>query len=122
MRAFKLVYPSHADGVDAVHVLSKDLMAVQYALTDPATRFAACTCPVATQHKACKHQVAWLLYKQLHVLVPCRWLPIHCCLKRKFCAVEQCRTSLLANLKASGHVLANPSAPQLMGLASKLCQ
>jgi hypothetical protein len=60
-RRFKLVCPSNADGVDAVHVLSKDLTAVQYVLTDPATRFAACICPVATQHKACKHQVAWLL-------------------------------------------------------------
>jgi hypothetical protein len=60
-RRFKLVCPSNADGVDAVHVLSKDLTAVQYVLTDPATRFATCSCPVATQHKACKHQVAWLL-------------------------------------------------------------
>jgi hypothetical protein len=34
---------------------------VQYVLTDPATRFASCSCPVATQHKPCKHQVAWLL-------------------------------------------------------------
>jgi hypothetical protein len=60
-RRFKLMCRSNADGVDAVHVLSKDLTAVQCVLTDPATRFAACSCPVATQHKACKHQVAWLL-------------------------------------------------------------
>jgi hypothetical protein len=55
------VCPSNADGVDDVLVLSKDLAAVQYVLTDPATRFAACSCAVATQHKACKHQVASLL-------------------------------------------------------------
>jgi hypothetical protein len=60
-RRFKIVCPSNADGLDAVHVLSKDLTAVQYVLSDPATRFAACSCPVATQHKACKHQVALLL-------------------------------------------------------------
>jgi hypothetical protein len=42
-------------------VLTEDLTAVRYMLTDPATRFAACSCPVATQQKPCKHQVAWLL-------------------------------------------------------------
>jgi hypothetical protein len=49
------------DCVELVHVLSEDLEAVQYTMTSPASRFAACSCPVAVQHKPCKHQVAWLL-------------------------------------------------------------
>jgi hypothetical protein len=60
-RRFELVCLSDADGTEAVHVLSEDLTAVQYVLKDPANRFAACSCPVATQHRPCKHQVAWLL-------------------------------------------------------------
>jgi hypothetical protein len=55
---FNLVCPSKANGAEAVHVLSEDLTAVQYVLTDPATRFAACSCPVAMQRKTCKHHVA----------------------------------------------------------------
>jgi hypothetical protein len=60
-RRVELVCLSDADGTEAVHVRSEDLTAVRYVLTDPATRFAACSCPVATQQKPCKHQVAWLL-------------------------------------------------------------
>jgi hypothetical protein len=60
-RRFELVCPCDADDAEAVHVLSEDLTAVQYVLIDPATRFASYSCPVAAQHKPCKHQVAWLL-------------------------------------------------------------
>jgi hypothetical protein len=60
-RLLELVCPRDADGTDAVHVLSEDLTAVRYVLTDPASRFAACSFPVAMQQKPCKHQVTWLL-------------------------------------------------------------
>jgi hypothetical protein len=57
-RRCELVCPSDADGTEAVLVLSEDLTAVWEVRTDPATRFATCSCPVAMQQQACKHHVA----------------------------------------------------------------
>lgn len=44
-----------------VFVLDERKEKVQYVLTEPHSRFAACSCEAATQRKMCKHQVACLL-------------------------------------------------------------
>jgi hypothetical protein len=92
-----------------VGISSEDLAAVVYTMEAPGSKYAAGNCPVSTQSKMCKHQVAWLIV-----------LALAHCKSQAMCLVVRMLGTLLGFLR--GRSMENICAMTSALMALQPCQ